>query len=126
MRSYTNQRSSLIIPLVLLLVIIFILTVIAVPKYLSLSNEVENSVCVVNQKTIEAAIMMKYSEELLAGKSTSVTRALKNLDGSSFVTNSIPTCPENDNSFIITEDDNTLNITVTCPNRHSIAGLEAK
>ena len=126
MRSYTNQRISLIIPLVLLLVIIFILTVIAVPKYLSLSNEVENSACVVNQKTIEAAIMMRYSEELLAGKSTSVTRALKNLDGSSFVTNSIPTCPENGSSFIITGDDNTLTITVTCPNGHSIAGLKEK
>lgn len=119
MKTLSNQKGFTIVELVVVIIILGIITAIAVPKYFSLTSEAQENACLANQKAIEASVVMKYSEELLAGNDPSLSTIASNIDGTYFLNGVMPTCPEDGSDYTVTGDDDEGTITVTCPNGHS-------
>jgi len=81
--SKINENGFTLIELVIVIVILGIITTIAVPKYLDLTASVKESVDTVNRKSVEAAILLYFTEHVVDDGSYTLTDAVNQYNGNS-------------------------------------------
>ncbi len=67
MRKMNGQRGFTLIELITVIVIIGILSAIAVPKFINLTDQAKAAKCKANQAALESAASMAYAESAAAG-----------------------------------------------------------
>ena len=108
-----------LIELLIVIAIIGVLVAIALPRYFSLADDAQKAACLANQKSIEAAIMMEYSDRLLAGSGDTLADVVSDYNGdpgSFFVSDVAPKEPSG-GSYTVTASGN--QISVTCSEGHT-------
>lgn len=114
-----NQKGFTIIELVVVIIILGVLVAIALPRYFALTDDAQQAACLANMKSIEAAIMMDYSDRLLAGSGDALSDVVADYNtdpGSFFVNNQEPKEPAG-GTYTVTAAGN--QITVTCSEGHT-------
>ena len=76
-RNIMNDEGFTLIELIIVIVILGIITSIAVPKYLDLTASVNQSADTVNKKSVEAAVLLYFAEQV-AGNSSYTLKAAVN------------------------------------------------
>ncbi len=115
---YSNQKGFSMVELVFVLVILGLLAAVAVPKYISMTAEAQKKACLANQKSIENAVLMKYSKYIMQNRDVKLSQVAKWLRGSDFANGKIPVCPKGNKRYSISANDRTLQVIVKCPNGH--------
>jgi prepilin-type N-terminal cleavage/methylation domain-containing protein len=114
-----NQKGFTIMELVVVIIILGVLVAIALPRYFALADDAQKAACLANMKSIEAAIMMEYSDQLLGGAAVTLADIVTQYNGnpgSFFVTNTPPREPAG-GSYTVVANGNQL--TVTCTSGHT-------
>ena len=114
-----NQKGFTIMELVVVIIILGVLVAIALPRYFALADDAQQAACLANMKSIEAAIMMEYSDQLLGGAAVTLANIVTQYNGdpgSFFVTNTAPREPAG-GSYTVVANGNQL--TVTCSSGHT-------
>lgn len=114
-----NQKGFTIIELVVVIIILGVLVAIALPRYFSLADNAQEAACLANMKSIEAAIMMDYSDRLLAGSGDALSDVVSDYvsdPGSFFTNNQAPKEPAG-GSYTVVESGGQL--TITCSEGHT-------
>jgi prepilin-type N-terminal cleavage/methylation domain-containing protein len=114
-----SQKGFTIMELVVVIIILGILVAIALPRYFSLTDDAQRAACLANQKSIEAAIMMEFSDRLLAGSGDALSDVVSDYNsdpGSFFVNNQAPREPAG-GSYTVSESGGQL--TITCDQGHT-------
>ena len=107
-----SQKGFTIMELVVVIIILGVLVAIALPRYFSLADDAQLAACLANQKAIEAAIMMEYSDRLLAGSGDTladVVSAYNGDPGSFFVSDVAPKEPSG-GSYTVTASGNMVTV----------------
>jgi len=111
-----SQKGFTIMELVVVIIILGILVAIALPRYFALADDAQYAACLANQKSIEAAIMMEYSDQLLGGAAVTLADIVSQYNGnpgSFFATNVAPREPAGLSYTVAAVGTNQLS--VTCP-----------
>ena len=114
-----NQKGFTIMELVVVIIILGVLVAIALPRYFSLADDAQLAACLANQKAIEAAIMMEYSDRLLAGSGDTLADVVNDYKGDpgSFFTSNVAPKEPTGGTYTVTANGNYL--TVTCSAGHA-------
>ncbi|MFC1595805.1 type II secretion system protein [Candidatus Margulisiibacteriota bacterium] len=85
-----NKKSGFtMIELIVVIVILGVLAVIAIPKYIDLSNNAKQAVCDGNVGAINAALAITYAQNAIAGSAVYPSA----ISGNMFADGSVPSCP---------------------------------
>ncbi len=117
-RFLSNQRGFSMVELVFVLVILGLLAAVAVPKYISMTAEAQKKACLANQKSIENAVLMKYSKYVMQNRDIKLSQVARSLNGNDFADGKVPRCPKGNKRYTISANDQTLRVIVRCPNGH--------
>ncbi|MFQ5706882.1 MAG: type II secretion system protein [bacterium] len=103
-----NQSGFTLIELIMVIVILGILSAIAVPKFVDLSDSAKAAKCKANQAAVEAAASIAYADSAIAGNPVFPTV----LSAAMFRNGQIPTCPYDGDQIAY----DPTNGTASCPN----------
>lgn len=114
-----SQKGFTIMELVVVIIILGVLVAIALPRYFALTDDAQEAACLANQKSIEAAIMMDYSNRLLAGSGETLSDVVSdyNSDPGSFFANDQAPKEPSGGSYTVSESSG--QITITCSEGHT-------
>lgn len=115
----SNQKGFTIIELVVVIIILGVLVAIALPRYFALTDDAQEAACLANMKSIEAAIMMEYSSQLLDGTGKTLADVVSsyNTDATVFFANGVEPSEPAGGSYTVAANGNTL--TITCSEGHA-------
>ena len=114
-----SQKGFTIMELVVVIIILGVLVAIALPRYFALTDDAQEAACLANMKSIEAAIMMEYSDRLLAGSGDALSDVVSDYNsdaGSFFATDKAPKEPAG-GAYTVSESSGQL--VITCSNGHT-------
>lgn len=114
-----SQKGFTIMELVVVIIILGVLVAIALPRYFALTDDAQQAACLANQKSIEAAIMMEYSDRLLAGSGDALSDVVSDYNtdpGAFFATDQAPQEPAG-GTYTVAEAGGQL--TITCSEGHT-------
>ncbi len=127
MKFVSNQKGFTMIELIIVIIILGILVAVAVPKYFSMNASAQEAACLANQKAIESAVMMEYSQRLVNGESTTLAQVVSDYNSSPagfFVNGQVPKCPTDNSDYTVAASGDGESITITCDNGHVFGGGE--
>ncbi len=94
--NFKNDKGFTLVELIMVIVIIGILTSVAVPKFINLTDDAKTAKCGYNRGAINSAMAMTYAAMVVANPDSGdwLENATEdNLDDSMFSTGNVPTCP---------------------------------
>ena len=115
-----SQKGFTIMELVVVIIILGVLVAIALPRYFALTDDAQEAACLANMKSIEAAIMMEYSDRLLAGSGDALSDVVADYNsdaGAFFANDQAPKEPAGGSYTVSASGSNQL--TVTCSEGHT-------
>ena len=112
-RNIKSEEGFTLIELVVVIVILGIIASIAVPKYIDLTSEANQSADTVNEKSVEAAVLLYFAQQVAADPSYTLTAAANayNAAPNNFYINSQPPTPSGGGSYHVSVVNDILTVT---------------
>ena len=99
------EKGFTLIELIMMIVILGILAAVAIPKFMDLSGEAEESVCRSNKGAIESACAIYYASMAVTGQTPTFPVTYK--DGSLYASGEWPSCPSGGGDYLYQQTNGT-------------------
>jgi prepilin-type N-terminal cleavage/methylation domain-containing protein len=105
-----SEKGFTLIELVIVIVVLGIITAIAVPKYIDLTTEANQSADLINERSVEAAVLLYFAQQVAADPSFSLTDAANayNAAPNSFYTSGEAPAPSGGGTYSVSVSNGVL------------------
>ena len=108
---FQRKRGFTLIELIMVIVILGILAAVAIPKFVNLSTQANESACKSNQGAIESACAIYYASRAAVGATPTFPATYD--DSTLYAGGVVPTCPDAAANYTYTQATGTVSCNIT-------------